>query len=514
MKTNTLPVDWAARGIIYQVNLRSLAAREPRNAAEAAAERPAEESPLAYLRRQLPRLKRLGFTILYLLPPYPIGRLGRKGIGSPYSSRDFTAVEPEYGSKAELLDIVRKAHALRLKVIFDITPNHTARDHVWMAAHPDYYVKADDGSAFYDCDWSDTAKLDYRNPALRRAMIDVYDHWLSALGPSDGLPAGETDGIDGFRLDMAHFINDRSFWDEALAELRRRHPSRRLLFLAECYGFGNNLDLFARGMDAAYDDDFYKICQYAYAVDAETGATRVRLSGDAAHNHDFHDLLEAWQDGGLAAAAGRALMQYEDAAPRYPAPHFTARYTDNHDEGRGLYRFGPGGFRAMNALAFLSPRCIPFILTGEEFGALDRPSIHARCQPCDKGRRLIGADGREWRTEGVELEGNLFDRGYETRRAWYGYFKDLIALRRKTPELTDGACRLVDPGEDAPARDRTVVCFDRILGRRLVRCAVNLGEEPRRLTRAPDLFRGQPLYGALEPDSTLPPFSALVTRLS
>ena len=38
------------------------------------------------------------------------------------------------------------------------------------------------------------------------------------------LPAGETDGIDGFRLDMAHFINDRTFWDEALAELRRRHP--------------------------------------------------------------------------------------------------------------------------------------------------------------------------------------------------------------------------------------------------------------------------------------------------
>ena len=168
----------------------------------------------------------------------------------------------------------------------------------------------------------------------------------------------------------------------------------------------------------------------------------------------------------------------------------------------------------MNALAFLSPRCIPFILTGEEFGALDRPSIHARCQPCDKGRRLIGADGREWRTEGVELEGNLFDRGYETRRAWYTFFKDLITLRRKTPELTDGACRLVDPGEDAPARDHTVVCFDRILGRRLVRCAVNLGEEPRRLTRAPDLFRGQPLYGALEENSTLPPFSALVTRLS
>ena len=64
MKTTPTPVDWPARAVIYQVNLRSLAAREPRNAAEAVAERPPEESPLAYLRRQLPRLSK---TLLVLL---------------------------------------------------------------------------------------------------------------------------------------------------------------------------------------------------------------------------------------------------------------------------------------------------------------------------------------------------------------------------------------------------------------------------------------------------------------
>jgi glycosidase len=502
--------SWLSSAILYQVNLRSLAAREPRNAVEAATEKPLAESPLAYLAKHLPRLRRLGFNTVYLLPPYPIGHFARKGIGSPYASRDFTAVEPEYGTHADLVAFIRRAHALKLKVLFDITPNHTARDHVWMSEHPDYYVRNPDGSAFFDCDWSDTAKLDYTNPDLRAAMIRVYDHWLSILGPGED---GHPDGIDGFRLDMAHFINDCSFWDEALPVLRARHPGRDLLFMAECYGFQNNLGLFARGMDAAYDDDFYKLGQYAYAVD-EAGRSLLRLSGDAQHNHDFRGILDAWQDGGIAAAAAHILMQYEEAAPRFAGPRFAARYTDNHDEGRGLYRFGPGAFRALNSLAFLAPRTLPFLLTGQEFGAANRPSIHARGQPCDKGRRILAADGREYRQEGIEFEGNLFDRGFEARQQWYRFFKELAALRKKHRPLVDGACTILDAGEDAPARERSVLAFDRTLGRQLIRCAVNLGDQPRTLARAPHLFAGQPLYGQLDPGHILPPFSAIVVKLS
>ena len=507
MKTKT---SWLSSAVIYQVNLRSLAAREPRNAVEALTEKPQPLSPLAYLTKSLPRLRRLGFNVVYLLPPYPIGLLGRKGIGSPYASRDFRAVEPEYGTMEDIQAFIRRAHELKLKVIFDITPNHTARDHVWMTAHPEYYVKAPDGSAFFDADWSDTAKLDYTNHDLRAAMIEVYDFWLSCLGPDEH---GAPDGVDGFRLDMAHFINDKSFWDQALPALRARHPSRDLLFMAECYGFQNNLDLFARGMDAAYDDDFYKLCQYAYAVD-EAGNSRVRLAADAQHNHDFHPILNQWQDGGLAAAAAKVLRQYEEAAARFPCRHYTARYTDNHDEGRGLYRFGPGAFRAMNILTFLAPRTMPFLLTGQESGALNRPSIHARCQPCDKGRRILTADGREVRQEGVELEGNLFDRGYAARQQWQQFFKELIALRKKHRPLREGSCDILDLGEDAGPRDRTVLACDRKLGQQLLRCVINLGDQPRHLARANALLNGTPLYGTLPAAGVLPPFSVVVVSIA
>jgi len=508
MKVNS--TSWISSAILYQINLRSLAAREPRNALEAAVERPLTESPLAYLTRYLPRLRRLGVNTLYLLPPFPIGKFARKGIGSPYASCDFTAVEPEYGTRTDIVAFIRRAHNLKFKVIFDITPNHTARDHVWMTHHHEYYVRGPDGAAAYDADWTDTAKLDYTNPDLRAAMIEVYDFWLSILGPGED---GRPDGIDGFRLDMAHFINDCSFWDDALPVLRSRHPGRELLFMAECYGFQNNLGLFARGMDAAYDDDFYKLGQYAYAVD-ENGRSQLRLAEDAHHNHDFHPILDAWGDGGIAAAAAHVLMQYEEAAPHFAGPRFAARYTDNHDEGRGIYRFGPGAFRALNTLAFLSPHTLPFLYTGQEYGAVNRPSIHARCQPCDKGRRVLDLNGRETRQEGVEFEGNIFARGLENRQRWYDFFHEIIALRKKHRALIDGDCAILDVGEKASATERTVIAFDRRLGRHLIRCAVNLGNQSRQLERAPDLFIGQPLYGELDPGATLPPFGSYVVKMT
>jgi glycosidase len=51
-------------------------------------------------------------------------------------------------------------------------------------------VKRDNGEVFYDCDWSDTAKLDYTQPALRAEMLKVYHYWLSFLGRNARGPAG------------------------------------------------------------------------------------------------------------------------------------------------------------------------------------------------------------------------------------------------------------------------------------------------------------------------------------
>lgn len=503
---------WISSSVIYQINLRAIASREPRNPIEAARERPEALSPLAYVAGHLAGLKRLGANLLYFLPPYPIGDAFRKGIGSPYSIRDFKAIDAEYGTLEEMRELVRRAHELGFKVIFDITPNHTSRDHVWISSNPEFYVRRDDGEVFHDCDWSDTAKLDYRQPALRQAMIDIYDFWLGFLG--DG------DGIDGFRLDMAHFINDRGFWNEAMPELRKRHAARELLFLAECYGRENNLDLFARGINAAYDDDFYKVAQYFYGID-ERGNSLVLPDPGLPRNDGFRDRYDAFLEGGLAGAFACALTNYERVLPANGGP-WLARYTDNHDEGRGLYLWGAGAVRAVSTLAFLSGHCLPFLLTGQEFGAENRPSIHGRLHPIGKMRRVLADDAPPMAPDAgareagireeaaVEAEPNVFARTPAARAAWFEFYRGLIRLRLHQPALQRGSFELVDPGEDAPRNRRTVVAFDRKLGRWILRCAVNLGDRPRKLSRA-DLFAGPVLFGGWQ-DAELPAFSALVVR--
>lgn len=503
--------NWISDAFIYQVNLRSLAAREPRNPIEAASEKANTVSPLAYLARGIPAIRRLGATVLYLMPPYPIGREGRKGIGSPYSIRNFLDVEEEYGTRDELAEVVRRAHRSGMKVIFDITPNHTSRDHVWTREHPEYYVKDAQGGLYYDYDWSDVAKLDYAQPGLREAMIGVYDHWLSFLDPrSDGTP----DGVDGFRLDMAHMISDLSFWDEAMPVLRERHAGRQLLFLAESYGTKNNLDLFSRGINAAYDDDFYKICVYFYAVD-ERGKSVILPAPHAQHHDDFKDKWEAFQKGGIAAAFECAIVGYEEALGNGVQGPWLARYTDNHDEGRGVYRFGDDAVRGVMQLVFLSSRSLPFVLTGQEFGAANRPPIHERIGTCDKGRRCHGETESGTppvhECPGIEFEGNSFARGREERMRWYAFYRELAALRKRCTALRRGKFATLDAGERAPAAERTVLAFERKRGKAALRCAVNLGPEPRALERA-DLFSGELLYGAIR-DGILDGFSAVVVKV-
>lgn len=496
---------WINRAVNYQINLRGITAREPRNTFEAMKEDELPTSPLAYLTEHVAELKELGVTVLHVMPPFAIGREGRKGIGSPYAVRDFMAIEPEFGSETEWAGFVRKAHELDFKVIVGMMPNHTSRDHVWIGSHPEYFVKDDQGAIAYDLDWTDTAKLDYRQPGLRKAMLEVYDHWLGFLGTDSN---GRPDGVDGFRLDMAHFINDRSFWDEVLPELKARHSDRELLFMAECYGMDNNKDLFRRGMNAAYDDDFYKLLLYLYGRD-ERGETIILPDHeDAPRNNDFRAKYEVFKESGIAAATEKCLMDYEKDLDLTPDAPRLARYTDNHDEGRGVYRFGDGAVRAMMRLAFLSPHGIPFMLSGQEFGAANRPPIHERIQPCDKGYRMRQGE-RVIKREGVEFEGNLFARSRSARRAWYEFYRELIALRLDQPALTDGDFKLLDVGEQRDAKGRCIVAFSRNHNDTTLHCAVNLGPEKRMMDHA-DLFRGDRRYGEMDGDG-LNGFEAVVT---
>ena len=105
--------EWSKNATIYELNLRQFTA----------------EGTLAAAERELPRLAALGVGIVWLMPIHPIGEKNRKGgKGSPYSVRDYRAVNPDYGTLDDLRSFVKTAHGLGLRVILDWVANHSAWD--------------------------------------------------------------------------------------------------------------------------------------------------------------------------------------------------------------------------------------------------------------------------------------------------------------------------------------------------------------------------------------------------
>ena len=241
-------VPWSRHAAIYQVNVRQFTADGTLEAALA----------------DLPRLKALGVDILWLMPLQPIGQLERKGtLGSYYSIRDYTAVNPEFGALADARAFVQGAHALGMKVILDWVANHTAFDHPWTHEHKDWYKLDAHGEVFPvtfnagqpdEEHWSDVTALNYERPALHDAMIAAMQFWVR-----------ETD-LDGFRCDVASLV-PTPFWERARRELDALKP---MFMLAE----SDATDLHRSAFDMTYSWDlaalFHRIGK------GEAGAAELR----------------------------------------------------------------------------------------------------------------------------------------------------------------------------------------------------------------------------------------------
>jgi len=188
--------EWSKNANIYEVNLRQFT----------------KEGSITAFLKEIPRLKNMGVDILWMMPIHPIGIKNRKGtLGSYYSVKDYTAVNPELGYFDEFKSMVQLAHELDMHVIIDWVANHTSWDHAWVDEHPDWYAKDSTGNMFAPFDWSDVVQLDYNNHELRKAMIEALGFWVK-----------EAD-IDGYRCDVAGMV-PTEFWDTARAALEKIKP--------------------------------------------------------------------------------------------------------------------------------------------------------------------------------------------------------------------------------------------------------------------------------------------------
>ncbi|MBK5719944.1 alpha-amylase [Dysgonomonas sp. Marseille-P4677] len=211
-------LDWTRNAVIYEVNVRQYT----------------KEGTFAAFEDHLPRLKELGVDVLWFMPIHPISEKNRKGaLGSYYAVKDYTDVNPEFGTKEDFKRLVDKAHGMGFKIILDWVANHTGCDNVWTTEHPDWYVKDSISGDFKSpYDWTDTYELNYDNNDLRLGMIESMKYWVKHFD------------IDGYRCDMAHEV-PTDFWNQLRPGLDSIKP---VFMLAE----SENYDLLEHAFDANY----------------------------------------------------------------------------------------------------------------------------------------------------------------------------------------------------------------------------------------------------------------------
>ena len=190
----------------------------------------------------LPRVRDMGFDVLYFPPIHPIGRVNRKGRnnalhaapddpGSPYAigsaEGGHDAVHPELGTLDDFRRLIEAAgrHGIEIAIDFAI---QCAPDHPWLRQHPEWFNWRPDGSIRYAENppkkYEDIVNVEFyaggaAAPALWTALRDIVLFWLGQ-------------GVRTFRVDNPH-TKPLPFWEWLIGSVRARHPDA--IFLAEAF---------------------------------------------------------------------------------------------------------------------------------------------------------------------------------------------------------------------------------------------------------------------------------------
>jgi len=273
---------------------------------------------------RLDYLQWLGIDCLWL-PPVFDSPLRDGG----YDVSDFYAVHRDVGTVDDFADLIAAAHARGIRVISDLVMNHTSDQHAWFqeARRPgsdrrDWYVWSDDPTRYSDArviffdyeesnwTWDEEAgayywhrffhhqpDLNYDNPAVRDAMLDVIRFWLDM-------------GLDGFRADAIPYLYQRE--GTTSENLPETHA-----FLKEVRAT----------IDAGYTDKV--LLAEANQMPSESAA--YFGNGDECHMN-FHFPVMPRLYMGLARGHSRDLIQVLADTPEIPEGCQWAVFLRNHDE--------------------------------------------------------------------------------------------------------------------------------------------------------------------------------------
>ncbi|MBS1811851.1 MAG: maltose alpha-D-glucosyltransferase [Acidobacteria bacterium] len=204
---------WYKDAIFYEVNVRGFYDSNGDGVGD-----------LPGLTEKLDYLRWLGVNCIWLLPIYP-SPLRDGG----YDIADYSDILPAYGTLNDFKTFLAEAHLRDIRVITDLVLNHTSDQHPWFQAsrsspdspYRDWYVWSDTdqryagtriiftdtersnwtwdehaGAFYWHRFFSHQPDLNYDNPNVQQAMLDVVKFWLDL-------------GVDGFRLDAVPYLYER-----------------------------------------------------------------------------------------------------------------------------------------------------------------------------------------------------------------------------------------------------------------------------------------------------------------
>ncbi len=366
------PAPWWQTTTIYQIYPRSYADSNHDGLGD-----------LQGIIARLDYIQALGFETVWISPFFCSPQ---KDFG--YDISDYRQIAPEYGTLADVDELIAAAHARGMRVLFDLVLNHTSDEHPWFVesrssrANPkrDWYLwksgrgkrppnnwqSIPGGSAwhydaatdqyyfanFLDCQ----PDLNWRNPEVKAEMLATVRYWLDR-------------GVDGFRLDIFHSVyKDAQFRDNPFSP--RYVPAEGM------EGF------FQKWQYSLHQPETYALAKELRAILAACPAEKMMVGevfGDDAtvkkyigENLDGFNLLFSW---GLinfkpTAAFLRGVIRQQEAL--YPRPYTPVYVFGNHDRKRLISQID-GDVRLAKLLALfqLTVRGVPVVYYGEEIGMQD-----------------------------------------------------------------------------------------------------------------------------------------------
>ncbi|HDQ71269.1 MAG TPA: DUF3459 domain-containing protein [Chloroflexi bacterium] len=488
---------WWQRGVIYQVYPRSFQDTTGNGVGD-----------LEGVIQRLDYLADLGVDALWLSPiyPSPMADFG-------YDVADYCNVDPLFGDLATFDRLVAEAHARGIRIILDYVLNHTSDQHPCFvesrssrdSAKRDWYIwrdprpgEGDDeggddrqrrppnnwGSFFGGPAWTfdeatgqyylhqflpEQPELNWRNPAVKAAMLDVIRFWMER-------------GVDGLRMDVVWLIIKD-------ADLRDNPPNPDAdPDLPPNDIHGRQLHVYSGDQEEvhAYIRDIRRVLdEYEAPGKERCGIGEIYLplarwvryygaaadgTGDELHlPYNFRLIPLPWE----AAAMRRSVDEMEAALPPFAWPNYVL---GNHDQVRLATRYGgqrqPQLVARTAAMMLLTLRGTPTIYYGEELGMeqaqippdriQDPPGVklgpsYSRdgCRTPMQWRRDVNAgfcsaDVEPW----LPIPGNFVSRNAaaqsEDPASMLNLYRRLLHDRRQTPALYRGHYRSLDVVE---ARD-------------------------------------------------------------